>query len=62
MLDEELKNRVFINCGEVNIEIVKLENNIPDKRTKEYLEWKEKFNYLCGKYNEMVDDKIYKLI
>lgn len=60
---EELKNRVFVNCGEVDALIAKLENEVPDMRKKkEYLEYKEKFNYLCNLYNSMVNERIYKLL
>jgi len=59
---EELKTKEWENAGAIALEIFKLEGNIPDKRTKEYNEWKEKVNFLYEKYNEVANFAAFKLI
>jgi len=49
----------YENLGAIQAEIDFLEDNIPDKRKKEYLEWLERFNYLANLYNSLTDSKIY---
>jgi hypothetical protein len=52
----------YTNCGEIKDEIDTLEDNIPDKRTKEYKEWQKKINFLFEKYNKCCNFTAYKLI
>lgn len=59
---DELKEINFINCGHIQNEINKLEDNPIDKRTKDYLVYKEKLNYLYKKYNNLAQFKAYKLL
>lgn len=61
-VDEDFFNQEFENCGHVQREIIKLEDNPPDKRTKEYLVYRDKLNYLYIKYNELGEFKAYKLL
>ena len=59
---EELKEKKYINAGEINQDIEELEKLQPDGRTKEYNEWEEKINYLYGIYNKMINFAAYKII
>jgi len=52
----------YDNLGQLQEEIDKLEDNIPDKRTKEYSLWTERINYLHNLYNSLSDDKLYKIV
>ena len=52
----------FVNCGDVQEEIDRLQNKEPDKRKKEWKIWKNQLNELFNKYNSLIEDKIYKLI
>ncbi len=61
-MEEDIFTREFLNCGEIQLLIDALEDNCPDKKTKEYLVWKDKFNYLAKKYNEFSKFKAYKQI
>lgn len=57
-IKEEKMN--FENLGAIQAEIDFLEENTPNKKNKvEYLEWSERFNYLCNLYNKTTDSKIY---
>lgn len=60
--DEDLAffSKEYINLGQVHSEIEKLENNIPDKRTKEYEKWKTKVNFLIDVYNKLASFKSFK--
>lgn len=49
-------------AGELDEDIEYLEANSPDKRTKEYSEWKTVINSLYARYNEIVGFKCYKQI
>lgn len=62
MEEEEFFNKVYVNAGELDLEIQKLELFEPDKRTKEFKSWKDKINHLYKLYNAMVKFKCYKLI
>lgn len=53
-------NRKFSNLGEIDMEIEKLENSLPDKRTKEYQSWKKKINFLIDTYNSQIGFKAFK--
>jgi len=59
---EELKAKEWENAGEVIIQIFKLEGDIPDGRTKEYEEWKQKVNFLYETSNKMTNFAAFKLI
>lgn len=49
-------------AGELDMAIIHLENNEPDKRKAEWKEWRECINSLRLKYNEIVRFKCYKQI
>jgi hypothetical protein len=53
-------SKQYVNLGEVNAEIEKLEASIPDKRTKEYENWKTKVNFLMDMYNRLASYKAFK--
>lgn len=52
----------YSSAGELDAEILELENNTPDKRTKEYDLWKSKYNEARLKYNEICKFTVYKRI
>jgi len=52
----------FENLGHILQEINKLEDKVPDKRTKEFLAYKEDLNYLYALYNEEAGWKVFKLL
>ena len=56
----EFFKKEYLNLGEVNNEIEKLESSIPDKRTKDYEEWKIKINFLIDIYNRLGSFKAFK--
>jgi hypothetical protein len=60
--DEDLAffSKEYLNLGEVNNAIEKMEANIPDKRTKDYEKWKEKVNFLIDIYNRLGSYKAFK--
>lgn len=58
-MDQEFE---YINLGHLQEEIFKLEDSIPDKRTKDYFVWKEKINYLYTLYNKNSGFKAFKLL
>ncbi len=60
MEEEEFYTKEFSNLGEIDILIEKMENNIPDKRTKDYEEFKNKINFLFEKYNKLAKFKAFK--
>lgn len=63
MIDnEEFYARTFLNAGEIDLEIEKLETEKIDKRSKEFKEWKNKMNFLIEKYNNEVGHKAMKII
>lgn len=62
MLEEDFFSQKFENCGAVEIEILKLEDSIPDKRTKEYDIWVKKMNFLFESYNTLGNFAAYKII
>lgn len=48
----ELFKKQYINLVDLQDEILKLEDAIPDKRRKKlYKEWKDKINFLIDMYN-----------
>lgn len=53
-------SKQYLNLGEVNAEIEKMEADIPDKRTKEYEKWKEKVNFLINIYNTLGHFRVFK--
>ena len=59
---ENFQEKVYKNLGEIDQDIVYLEQNQPDKRTKEFKEWVKDINYLFSLYNKMTGSKIYKLL
>lgn len=59
---ENFQEKVYKNLGEIDQDIVYLEQNQPDKRTKEFKEWVKDINYLFSLYNKMAGSKIYKLL
>lgn len=58
--DTSFFGKEYLNLGEVNNEIEKLESSIPDKRTKEYETWKTKINFLIDIYNKLAHFKSFK--
>lgn len=58
-MQPDIFKKKYENCAQVDEDIEKLENEIPDKRTKEYREWKEKMNYLFLLYNKFVKFKAF---
>lgn len=60
--DEDLAlfSKVWVNAGEINLAIEKLESIIPDKRTKDYQGWLKKVNFLIDLYNKEIKFKAYK--
>lgn len=63
MIDEDFYQRTFLNAGEIDLEIEKLEKEEDsyDKRSKEYKEWKNKINHLIMKFNQEVGHKALKI-
>ena len=61
MEEEEFFKREFTNCGEIIPEIHKLEDNVPDKRTKEYNKWETQINHLFSLYNKMAQFKAFNM-
>lgn len=59
---EELYSIKYENCGHIQPYIDELEDNCPDKRTKEYREWEKIMNFLMEKYNKFANFKAYKII
>ena len=62
MNEEEFFNQEFENCRQVQQVIDELEDNCPDRRTKEYNKWKEKINFLFESYNFFCKFTAYKKI
>lgn len=60
--DLALFSREYANLGEINNAIEKLEANPVDKRTKEYEQYKTKFNFLVDLYNSRASYKSFKKI
>lgn len=59
--DKAFFGKEYLSLGEVNNEIEKLENVIPDKRKKqEYEQWKTKINFLIEIYNNLAHFKSFK--
>ncbi len=60
--DEDLAlfSKEWTNVGEIIPIIHKLEDSVPDKRTKFYTLWLKKINYLIDLYNKMTNEKILK--
>ncbi len=58
--DKDFYGREWTNLGEINNKIEEMENNIPDKRTKEYEEFKTKVNFLIDLYNKNAHYKSFK--
>lgn len=59
--DAAFFGKEYLNLGEVNNEIEKLENVVPDKRKKqEYEQWKTKINFLIEVYNKLCQFKSFK--
>ncbi len=52
----------YSGAGELDVEILELENNEPDKRTKDWKLWAEHLNKLYSLYNEKLGFKVYKRI
>lgn len=59
-LNEFDKNKEYSNLGEIDMDIEKLENSIPDKRTKQYQLWKEQMNFLIDTYNKTAEFRAFK--
>ena len=58
--DLNLFKKQYINLVDIQDEISKLEDNIPDKRKKgDYKEWKERINFLIDMYNARSKYKTY---
>lgn len=62
--DDELDmfKKQYINLIDIQEEITKLEDNIPDKRTKLYKEWKDKINFFIDMYNAKSKYKSYNRV
>jgi len=60
--ETEFFKKQYLNLGELNGEIEKLEGKVPDKRTKEYEFWKIKYNFLVDTYNKLGNFKSFKRI
>lgn len=61
MHDKEVKID-FENLGAIQAEIDYLEENSPDKRKKkEFKEYLERFNYLCGLYNKLSGERVFQI-
>jgi len=60
MFEKEVKIN-FENLGAIQAEIDYLEDNPIDKRTKEFKEYSERLDYLHNLYNQLSDNKLYKL-
>ena len=62
-VDEDELNlfkKQYVNLIDIQEEISKLEDNVPDKRKKKlYNEWKEKINFLIDMYNAKSKYKTY---
>ena len=61
-LEEYTPKEYYSSAGELDKEIVVLEENEPDKRTKLWNVWKSNLNDLYLKYNFIVKFKCYKQI
>lgn len=59
---EALQAKEWKDAGELALEIFKLEDEIPDKRKKEYEEWRKKINFLFAEYNKLTNFAAFKLI
>lgn len=59
---EELKSKEWKDAGELIPLIFKLEDEVPDKRKKEYDIWKDKINFLYLQYNKMAEFAAFKQI
>lgn len=62
VIEEDIFKKKFNNCVEVDDLIAELEEKCPDKRTKEYVIWKEKLNLLFQQYNTFVKFTCFKPI
>jgi hypothetical protein len=58
--DKEFYDKSYTSLGELDSLIEKMENSIPDKRTKDYSSWVDKINFLIEKYNNNMKFKAYK--
>ncbi len=58
--DLALFSKEYLNLGHINDAITELETSIPDKRTKDYEEWKKKVNFLIDMYNSRASFKSFK--
>lgn len=59
----DIFKKQYLNLLDIQEEITKLEENIPDKRKKkEYSEWKEKINFFIDLYNAKSKYKAYAKI
>lgn len=59
---DDIFNKTFENCGQIQEEIDKLEDSIPEKDLEYYKEWKKKMNFLLESYNKMITFVVYKQI
>lgn len=57
----EFFKKEYLNLGEVNNEIEKLEKEKPDARTSDYKIWVKKINFLMKIYNSKASFKSFKL-
>lgn len=55
-------NEEYENCGDLDELIQKVEQEMPDGRTKDYKIWMERINHLYLKYNKLVKFKCYKML
>ena len=62
MMEEEFFNQEFENTGAVIPLIHKLEDEEPDKRTKDWKIWKDKINFLYLQYNKLATFKAFKTL
>jgi hypothetical protein len=59
----DLFKKQYVNLVDLQDEITKLEDNMPDKKKKkEYKEWKDKINFLIDMYNAKSKYKSYKRV
>jgi hypothetical protein len=63
MLNQEEDKKVYLNCGDLILDIWDMEDNPPpDKRTKKYEQWRKEINELYKMYNKFANFKAFKLI
>lgn len=58
----DLFKKQFIHLPDIQEEIDKMFENVPDKRKKEYKKWKEDINFLIDLYNTKSKYKTYNRV